>query len=212
MRSLLPIYWCHVTLVSGQLQWEVLCDAFAFNNVLTIEYFVQNTSPLGDANNLIRFTVPAGTNQGVYTASSPGAWTIAIYSDETVFAGDGGYIAPNSSDTFRLFSYFLSTSVGEAGAVAAGFDSDPNVPFPLHEVLVPSYGEAEVRLLVLGIGELLELSCEGLWPGRTNVLYSGESVSVLTNALYEFESLGFSEVLELPLTNAMGFFRLKAGR
>ena len=210
----LAAYSLHVPMASSELNWQIATNPFVLpsHSALRIFYTVQNDSPVGDANNLIRFSIGAGTNVGVYSTTQPSGWVSTIDADETTFFGNGGYIPSNGGGTFSVYSTYLSTSVGEAGALAEGFVSDPFVPFPSHGVLVPSLGEDQVKLSILEAGELLELSCEGLWPGRTNVLYSGESVSVLTNALYEFESLGFLEVLELPLTNSMGFFRLKAGR
>lgn len=140
---------------------------------LWIAYTVENTSAPGDANNLIEFAVPAGTNQGVM----PGImhepdWTITVEAERTVFSG---VLPPGESKVFDVYSSVLSLVPAHASAAANGGGAG-NVPFPPVPVEVPG----SVGLKVTGIAAVpvgggmevtLEASVEGgrLLPGSIEV-------------------------------------------
>jgi hypothetical protein len=87
-------------------------------------------NPDGFAYNLLSFTVPAGSNQGVFNYTAPpGSWTANIGSDVTTFTG--GIIAPNGGDAiFELWADDANpTIVGSATATASGTLVYPDTPF-----------------------------------------------------------------------------------
>jgi hypothetical protein len=102
-------------------------------------YNVQNTSPPDSINNLIQFTLPAGSNQGVYQTLSPTGWSAQVNSNDTVFSGNGNYIAPGDAVNFRLYSYLTATTSGSATAI----NGDPEAFNPVM-VLVPAVNAAPV--------------------------------------------------------------------
>ena len=83
-------------------------------------YTVTNTSPQAEHNNMIEFTLPAGTNQGVYDAVAPTGWLLTINSDNTVFTGNGNYIAPGNQELFELYSTDLNIHQDYAEADGSG--------------------------------------------------------------------------------------------
>ncbi len=127
---------------------------------LRISYLIQNQSSPGDANNLIQFSVSAGLDHGVYNASTPGGnWTASILQDQTIFSGNGSYIAPNSSDTFRIFSYNTQPATGTANAIAS---FPEGTPFPSQSVPIPVIPEPmTLALFALGGGAAWRKRCGG---------------------------------------------------
>ncbi len=123
----------------GVAPWDV-DNEFGYEgvDVLGIYYDVQNTSTPGDANNLIEFSVSAGTAQGVYNTTAPSGWTAQIFDDYTLFSGNGSYIPPQNilPFVFSIFSTHTNTAQGAANAVAGGLGIPE--PFPPLETLVPS--------------------------------------------------------------------------
>ncbi len=96
-------------------------------------YVVRNTSDSGDINNMISFTISAGSNQGVYAVTKPSGWIYEIGPDSTHFEGNGNVIAPGIQRTFQLYSTLLHVGQGEATAVGRG----EFVPEPFNTVAVP---------------------------------------------------------------------------
>lgn len=124
----------------GELSWTVTVtqsfddfDEEHPGNECLISYIIRNTSSAGDANNLISYTVPAGTNQGVYIATKPTGWISTKNANDTRFDGNGNYIPPGNQNSFRLYSYSLHVGRGTASAVASDDD-----PFPPLTVEVPT--------------------------------------------------------------------------
>lgn len=145
--------------LNESLDWEIAVSLAIANwnplnpgDELRVSYNVQNQSDPGDANNLIQFSINAGSNHGVYNASAPSGWTIAYNNDSTIFSGNGDYIPPSGGATFRLFSYNTNTTTGTATAVSDGFTSDPFIPFPDEkEVPIPVIPEPmTIVLMILG--------------------------------------------------------------
>jgi len=140
---------------SALIDWDVSAtpvvadwDAGNLGDELRVTYLVYNTSSLGDANNLIQFSVNAGSNHGVYNATAPSGWTASIFDDSTSFSGS--YIPPKSDDIFRIFSYHTQTTPGIASAIAGG-GGFPE-PFPEKNTIIPIPEPGTALLFLLGGG------------------------------------------------------------
>jgi hypothetical protein len=164
-----------------------------------IQYFVQNISPAGDVNNMIEFTLPVGSNQGVYqidTGEIFSLFTHSINSNNIVFTGNGSYLAPDNGDSITIYSTHLSTTTGTATALARGNVETGNIPFNAVSVLVPAanpvpvlagfqrLADAAVLALtntVAGAAYQLQTATNGLsagWVPATNVVAAGSSLSL----------------------------------
>ncbi len=123
-------------------------------------YNVRNLSTPGDANNLLSFSLTAPTDMRLFYAEGPGEnWTHSISpSGNTItFSGNGSYIAPNSSDTFRIFSYNTQTATGTANAISLD-----NGPFISQSVPIPVIPEPmTLALFALGGGAAWRKRCGG---------------------------------------------------
>jgi len=100
-------------------------------------YTVTNTSEQAEHNNMIEFALPAGTNQGVYNAVAPTGWLLTINSDNTVFTGNGNYIAHGNQELFELYSTDLNIHQNYAEAMAEGVTT----PVPFNSVQTDVPGE-----------------------------------------------------------------------
>ena len=95
---------------------------------LRLMYSVENTSQPGTQNNMINFTLPAGSNLGVYEVLAPSGWSFAINADNTFFSGNGNVIEPQSIlSGFHLYSTDLNIHQDYATATAEGIGA--TVPF-----------------------------------------------------------------------------------
>jgi hypothetical protein len=151
-----------ITLNNG-LGWNIDSDPLPFGGILTIEYFVSNTSNPGDANNLIQFSVSAGSSHGVYDAgAASGSWTATINYDNTIFSG--GIISPGGANTFSIYSTYTNTTTGTANAVAEGNPIPEN--FPSQSVPIPVIPEPTTLVLIVGGAGLLA-------GGRKFITYIG---------------------------------------
>ncbi len=116
-------------------------------------YLVTNTSPPGDANNLISITFGTGSVCGVYEAAGPVGWLSDIQTDRTVFSGNGKLLKPNAPGVnFYLYSRYLGTAQG--AAEAASLDDGP---FPTLAVTLPAPRSASLAAPAAATG-----------PGGTN--------------------------------------------
>jgi hypothetical protein len=121
----------------------------------------------------------------VYGTTAPGGWVVTIQENQTVFSGNGGYIAPNSSDTFSIFSTHTNTAQGAANAVASGTPAYPSIPFPPLETLVPREHPATHVVRVRheapsgweGVGELGAVRINGVATNELEVAH-GAAVTV----------------------------------
>jgi hypothetical protein len=101
-------------------------------NELLIQYLVTNTSEHSSANNMIRFTLPSGSNSGVYDFAAPNGWSGVITQSETVFTGNGNYIPAGGEGLFELYSTDTGMHQDNATAMAAGNCYDiPFAPVPV---------------------------------------------------------------------------------
>jgi hypothetical protein len=144
--------------------WDVDND-FGYEGVdlLRIDYNVNNTSGIGDANNLIQFSVSAGSSHGVYDAgAASGSWTATINYDNTIFSG--GIISPGGANTFSIYSTYTNTTTGTANAVAEGNPIPEN--FPSQSVPIPVIPEPTTLVLIVGGAGLLA-------GGRKFITYIG---------------------------------------
>ncbi|NCC93657.1 MAG: hypothetical protein EOM10_10290, partial [Opitutae bacterium] len=111
----------------GELVWEVLSTPligdydqsgdYTGQEILWLFYNVDNLSTPGDANNLIEFSVSAGTAQGVYNTTAPSGWVVTTQENQIVFSGNGDYIPPSGAAGFTIFSTHTNTAQGAANAV-----------------------------------------------------------------------------------------------
>ncbi len=177
----------------GELAWEIISPSVSYGHydednpealLSCFTYVVQNNSSPGDANNLISFSILAPPNLGIFYVELPAGWSFDNSSGHTVqFSGNGGYIAPNSSDTFRIFSTHTNTAQGAANAVAEG-DPLPE-PFPPLETLVPREHPAAHVVRVRheapsgweGVGELGDVRINGVATNELDVAH-GAAVTV----------------------------------
>jgi hypothetical protein len=96
-------------------------------------YIVTNTTPGSNPDdNMISFTLPAGSNLGVYDALPPRNWGFQIELDNTYFWTDTTPILPGGQKLFELYSNL--TNVGQDYAQAM---SEYNGPFVPVLVVVP---------------------------------------------------------------------------
>lgn len=73
LRHLLPLLLAPL-LATAEQRWSLLVSGWIEDlseNYRGYMYLVSNQSTPGDANNLVSFTVPAGSNRGVYGAAAP---------------------------------------------------------------------------------------------------------------------------------------------
>jgi hypothetical protein len=160
---------------NAELLWELYASPIVADwnpsnpgDELRITYNLFNNSDTGDANNLINFSITAGALHGVYNTTVPSGWTAQIFDDYTTFSGNGGYISPGNADTFRIFSYNTSTSLGQANATSVG-EGYGNVPFPtLDNITIPGAipEPSTVSLMLLGAGALLRRKRDDKWRGE----------------------------------------------
>jgi hypothetical protein len=103
---------------------------------LQIIYVISNTSPAGDIYDMIKFTLPSGFNEGIYTAIRGldfGSGT-AVLTDETLyFDGDATPMVSGGTGEITLYSTNLQTRLAYATAEARG---DANGTFQFTPVLV----------------------------------------------------------------------------
>lgn len=112
-------------------------DPFNPGHEMRLTYVVRNQSDIGDANNLIHFSLAGISDMRIFGATVPNNW---IWSYNTnnhtiTFSGNGAYISPNGSGIFRIFSYNTQTADGTANAVAEGNPTPEN--FPSQSVPIP---------------------------------------------------------------------------
>lgn len=118
-------------------------------------YTVTNTSPNSGANNMIDFTLPAGSNQGVYDAIASNGWTFQIMQDYTKFiSGNQLPLMPNEQTVFEMYSTKLDTATKMATATAQGIET--HTQFDPVSVSVPIPEPATLAILGLGLGTLLK--------------------------------------------------------
>ncbi len=104
-------------------------------------YTVSNTSPGGDANNLISFTIGAGSNQDVFNVRSPLGCRVEVCADKTVFGNV--CVSPQNSADF----YFWTTFQGTAQATASAESLDiEDCDFPVLTVPVPAHARPTITL------------------------------------------------------------------
>jgi hypothetical protein len=160
-RANADLIWDITIPLNAVAPWDVDND-FGYEGVdlLRIDYNVQNQSTGGDANNLIQFSVSAGSNQGVYNTTTPGgSWSASIFDDYTSFTGNGSFIAPTFSGTFSIFSTYTNTTTGTANAVARGSGGNLNQPFePPLEVPIPVIPEPTTLVDTISADDFTNLS------------------------------------------------------
>ncbi|MDD5706743.1 MAG: hypothetical protein PHR35_12545 [Kiritimatiellae bacterium] len=168
-------------------------------------YLLSNLSTPGDANNLISFTVPAGSDRGVYSAAAPTGWDPEILPDCTLFHNNGNYIAPNDSNNFYLYSTLIGTGSGWADGW-----SDLNGPFPPFSVQIPA--ALPPRLTALAS------ATNGVWLGLADLVVPRSSNTVLRaasptgtwDAVVTFPGASLTTNLWLPGAAPRAFFRVRS--
>ena len=119
-------------------------------NELLISYLVSNDSVTGEHNNMINFTLPAGSDEGVYVAAAPSGWNITINTVCTLFEGNGSVITPGSEGLFQLYSTDLNIHQDFAEADAVG--PEQSITFDPVQVDVPGEYERTLSADITGNG------------------------------------------------------------
>jgi hypothetical protein len=159
-----------------------------------ILYGIENVST--NSFYMINFTVPAGTNQGVYKVvkglDSFRYWTVQTKANSVFLDGTGHVLAPNAPQgTVTLF--FDATATGLAYANAKAYDETGNLPF--NAVLV------EVPVVAPGLPGLsgLTVSSNGVSVTGTNLAW-GYSYTLERSA----DLVGWSNAVSFWATNFAG--------
>ncbi len=159
--------------------WGTGCETGSFDTnsagpELQIGFQLVNTSTNNiPANNLVSFSYPAGTNQGVYRVKflpHPQHWTAAITDNVTTITNPGVDLAPGQGTYIFIYSVFTNTSMDAATALAAGSGGGP-VPFNSLQVFVPVQPPDPgpfVEVLSAGISPTIKLT--NLKVGGTTAL------------------------------------------
>jgi hypothetical protein len=168
----LPLLLAPVLALAGPT-WIVGCyggttydDETGIANGSEFIYEVWNTSPSGDANNLVTVTIPAGSGHGVCDTQVPTGWSAEIQPDRTTFCGNGMYISPSGVCLFQIYS----TLLGHTNAWAEG-ESDGHGPFAPFLVSIP----APVPPVVAGVS----VDTNGVWLALADVVVPRSSNTVL---------------------------------
>ena len=110
------------------------------------QYSVENTSDAGNSKNMVDFTLPFGSDDGVFYATAPTDWTFEIMDDYTFF---DGLMVPGDDGLFELYSTDLNTHMDYATATFRG----PPLGLRGDPVLVEGPGVPEPSTLALfGVG------------------------------------------------------------
>lgn len=106
---------------------------------LQVVYTIHNNSPRGDVFNLMNFSLPAGSKQGVYDVlfgDGMDGWVCSIGENTTCLIGNGNVVVPGRWGEFSFYSHFPLTR--QALATAEAFGEGDRWPFPPVEVPVPA--------------------------------------------------------------------------
>lgn len=126
-------------------------DFFHPGDELLVQYTVTNQTPGTNSNDeMIQFTLPSGSNQGVYDATAPTNWTWDIQANQTVFdaTGPGSFIDSNGGQgLFELYSTLTTIVQNDATAL-----SDGNGSFNPVEVDAPGVVPEPGTLALMGAG------------------------------------------------------------
>ena len=128
------IFVCAIGLAHAEPTMSI---QYSTDNQGWFEYLVTNTSAQAEHNNMVEFSLPAGTNQGIYDAVAPTGWLFAINPNDIIFIGNGNYIAPGNQELFELYSTDLNIHQDYATANAVG----PPQGLAFDSVLVDVPGE-----------------------------------------------------------------------
>jgi hypothetical protein len=147
---------------------------------LQVIYTVTNTSEPGNSNKMLDFTLPAGSNQGVYDAVSGNGWAFEIDADSTRFyQGSSPALQSGEQMVLELYSTILTVSQDWAAATARGVEIPTqfppvlvDVPGDLHTLAGDISGDGIVdandvgmmaeNWLAEGAGNVADISAGGL--------------------------------------------------
>lgn len=174
-------------------------------NMLT--YLISNTSTPGDANNLVTFAVPAGSNHGVYLAAAPEGWNTEILPDRTIFRGNGNYIPPNSSSDFYLYSTLIGVNTNAwAEGDARGPPDDQD--FPPVRVSVPAALPPRLTALAPAANGVWLALSDLVVPRSSNTVQFAASPTGAWHATACFVGTAPATNLWLPGRTSRAFFRV----
>ena len=190
-------------------------DPTAPGDELFLDFAIAPLGILFETYSLTNFVFPAGSESGIYSASTQGtmaAWTTTVTTTNTILDGSASPIAPDAGyGTLLLYSHFTHTRL--VPATALGIDAQGNpVAFESPQVEVPAPPPPAPLLRITLTDEQLTVSADALVSAYHYTLQAGQDLAAMTNLAGFWATNVSSQVLEATRTQGVTsqFYRLRS--